>query len=65
MRLDAPGAKNSRHATVCETYEVPLYALGSRTVYVIIFFPTENTSEIFVMEPEDDTNERQCLSKCQ
>ena len=65
MRLLFPGAKKSRHATVCETGEVSLYALGSRTVFVTIFFSTENRSEIVVMEPKDDTNERQCFSKCQ
>jgi len=36
-----PGAQKSRHATVCETDEGFLYALGSRPVFVITFFTQE------------------------
>jgi hypothetical protein len=45
IAITRPGAKKSRHATVCKRDEVSLYALRSRTVFVI-YFPTENRSEI-------------------
>jgi hypothetical protein len=64
LRLLAAGAKNSMDATVCETDEVSLRTWKQDSVCHNIF-STENGSEIVVMEPEDDTNERQCFSKCQ
>jgi len=45
LLLLATGAKKSRDATVCETDEVSLYALGSRTVFVKIFFPRKTEAK--------------------